>query len=151
MTKEFSRTVFLKLTWGEGTLWKDLKIEIVKPASKKYPPFLSKVKQRYGKKWTCLPPVGWIEDFPIKCDSDIIVSACVVIAFFVCWAPFHAQRLLYVVFYDHQWKFVDDEFMRDFFSGPLLYVTGCLYYFSSTVNPILYNLLSRKYRWGTSR
>ena len=30
----------------------------------------------------------------------------------------------------------------------LYYVTGCFYYFSSTVNPILYNLLSVKYRYG---
>ena len=28
----------------------------------------------------------------------------------------------------------------------LFYITGCFYYFSSTVNPILYNVMSVKYR-----
>ena len=149
MTKEFSKTVFLKLPWRRwGHLVKRLKDYDWNQVTTLFVKSQAKIRQKVN---LSIPPVRWIEDFPIKCDSDIIFSACVVIAFFVCWAPFHAQRLLYVVFYDHQWKFVDDEFMRDFFSGPLLYVTGCLYYFSSTVNPILYNLLSRKYRWGTSR
>lgn len=58
------------------------------------------------------------------------------ITFFICWAPFHAQRLLYVyqvsAFGDiNEWLY------------PL---GGCLYYFSTTVNPILYNVMSAKYR-----
>ncbi|XP_043492653.1 neuropeptides capa receptor-like [Polistes fuscatus] len=60
----------------------------------------------------------------------------VVIMFFVCWAPFHAQRLLYV----HRTSYFHDinEWLH-----PL---SGCLYYFSTTVNPILYNVMSVKYR-----
>ncbi|XP_043668921.1 neuropeptides capa receptor-like [Vespula pensylvanica] len=60
----------------------------------------------------------------------------VVIMFFVCWAPFHAQRLLYV----YRTSYFDDinEWLH-----PL---SGCLYYFSTTVNPILYNVMSAKYR-----
>ncbi|XP_016920057.1 neuropeptides capa receptor-like isoform X1 [Apis cerana] len=62
--------------------------------------------------------------------------SAVVITFFICWAPFHVQRLLYVYedsTYDdiNQWVY------------PL---TGCLYYFSTTINPILYNVMSAKYR-----
>ena len=68
-----------------------------------------------------------------------------VIAFFVCWAPFHAQRLLYVVFYQWKWEFVSEAKMRRI-NENLFYITGCFYYFSSTVNPILYNVLSKKYR-----
>ena len=28
----------------------------------------------------------------------------------------------------------------------LIYISGCFYYFTSTVNPILYNVMSVKYR-----
>jgi hypothetical protein len=28
--------------------------------------------------------------------SSSLIAVAVVIAFFICWAPFHAQRLLYV-------------------------------------------------------
>ncbi|CAH0561228.1 unnamed protein product [Brassicogethes aeneus] len=62
----------------------------------------------------------------------------VVLGFFFSWAPFHAQRL--VVFYmlenEHS-----DEIMRWMFI-----TTGLLYYFSSTLNPILYNLMSDRMR-----
>ena len=30
----------------------------------------------------------------------------------------------------------------------LIYISGCFYYFTSTVNPILYNVMSVKYRCG---
>ena len=36
------------------------------------------------------------------------IAAAVVVAFFICWAPFHAQRLLYVMFYRYEWKFVSE-------------------------------------------
>lgn len=58
------------------------------------------------------------------------------ITFFICWAPFHAQRLLYV----YQVSAFDD--INDW----LYPLGGCLYYFSTTVNPILYNVMSAKYR-----
>ncbi|XP_066600198.1 neuropeptides capa receptor-like [Prorops nasuta] len=66
----------------------------------------------------------------------IRMLSAVVVMFFICWAPFHAQRLLYVyqvsAFGDiNEWLY------------PL---GGCLYYFSTTVNPILYNVMSVKYR-----
>lgn len=64
----------------------------------------------------------------------------VVAGFFVCWAPFHAQRLL-AIYYDVS-------------SGPtvvaiykiLTYVSGVLYYASTCVNPLLYNIMSNKFR-----
>lgn len=62
----------------------------------------------------------------------------VVITFFVCWAPFHTQRLLYV----HASDLPHFPEINEW----LYYTTGCLYYFSSTANPILYNLMSVKYR-----
>ncbi|XP_011158889.1 neuropeptides capa receptor isoform X2 [Solenopsis invicta] len=66
----------------------------------------------------------------------IRMLSAVVITFFICWAPFHAQRLMYV----YQVSAFDD------INEWLYPLGGCLYYFSTTVNPILYNVMSAKYR-----
>lgn len=63
----------------------------------------------------------------------------VVVAFFICWAPFHTQRLL-------------SSFVNQSSSPPGLgqvlffYVSGVLYYVSAVVNPILYHIMSLKFR-----
>ncbi|XP_078048146.1 neuropeptides capa receptor-like [Augochlora pura] len=75
--------------------------------------------------------------------SVIRMLSAVVIMFFICWAPFHAQRLLYV--YGQ-----DSDYYPDL--NEWLYILGgCLYYFSTTVNPILYNLMSIKFRQAFRR
>ena len=66
------------------------------------------------------------------------VSAAVVLAFFLCWLPFHAQRLAYIYFSNSRFYRMINEY--------LFYISGILYYFSATINPILYNLMSLKYR-----
>lgn len=66
------------------------------------------------------------------------VTAAVVIAFFICWAPFHAQRLIYIYGQNSTHYLTINEWM--------FYITGLLYYVSSTVNPILYNVMSNRYR-----
>lgn len=66
------------------------------------------------------------------------ISGAVVIMFFLCWAPFHAQRLLYIYAQDSDYYPDLNEW--------LYILSGCLYYFSTTVNPILYNLMSIRYR-----
>ncbi|XP_076640709.1 neuropeptides capa receptor [Halictus rubicundus] len=66
----------------------------------------------------------------------IRMLSAVVITFFICWAPFHAQRLMYVHL---------DESFADI-NGWLYVPSGCLYYFSTTINPILYNVMSARYR-----
>lgn len=68
----------------------------------------------------------------------------VVVAFFVCWAPFHAQRLTSL--YIKTWTPEEIEI-----HSKLFYVSGVLYFLSSTVNPILYNVLSRKFRYAFKR
>ncbi|ESO84041.1 hypothetical protein LOTGIDRAFT_91538, partial [Lottia gigantea] len=68
----------------------------------------------------------------------------VVIAFFLCWAPFHAQRLM--TSYVSQWT---NRLLE--IQTWLFYVSGVLYFVSSTVNPILYNVMSRKYRQAFKR
>ncbi|KAG8242540.1 neuromedin U receptor activity protein [Homalodisca vitripennis] len=66
------------------------------------------------------------------------LPAAVVITFFLCWAPFHAQRLLYVYGRNTTHFYTINEW--------LYYIAGCFYYFSSTVNPVLYNIMSANYR-----
>ena len=61
-----------------------------------------------------------------------------VVTFFLCWAPFHAQRLTFVYFKDTQLFRAVNEY--------LFHVSGFFYYFSATLNPILYNVMSLKYR-----
>ena len=66
------------------------------------------------------------------------LSVSVVILFFVSWAPFHFQRLSYVYFKDME--------MFRTVNQILFYASGCFYYLSSTLNPLLYNVMSIKYR-----
>ena len=80
----------------------------------------------------------------LNLDTDLrIFTASVVLAFFICWAPFHTQRLLYVTWKD--WQFPSDDVFH-LINEKLFYISGCFYYLSSTVNPILYNVMSAKYR-----
>ena len=62
-------------------------------------------------------------------------------AFFICWAPFHTQRLLVIYYPEKKWS----PTIRAF-SGALYLVSGVLYYVSSVINPILYNIMSLKFR-----
>ena len=70
--------------------------------------------------------------------TTTIFTAAVVIAFFLCWAPFHAQRLLYVYF--------KHSILFRTINEALMFISGICYYLSSTINPILYNVMSAKYR-----
>lgn len=60
------------------------------------------------------------------------------LGFFVCWAPFHAQRLMTIYFRESE--IIEEVNYWMFF------ITGLCYYFSSTLNPILYNIMSEKMR-----
>ncbi|XP_058127141.1 uncharacterized protein LOC131290577 [Anopheles ziemanni] len=68
----------------------------------------------------------------------------VVVAFFICWAPFHAQRLVYIygVDKDHQ---PSDPLILQLFVVTT-YISGILYYLSTCINPLLYNIMSNKFR-----
>ncbi|XP_030634153.1 neuromedin-U receptor 2 [Chanos chanos] len=63
----------------------------------------------------------------------------VVLVFAVCWAPFHIDRLL--------WSFITQwtDLMHDVFEYVHI-LSGVLFYLSSAVNPIIYNLLSSRFR-----
>ncbi|XP_010894300.2 neuromedin-U receptor 1 [Esox lucius] len=62
-----------------------------------------------------------------------------VVVFGICWAPFHTDRLM--------WSFIDE--WSDIQLEVYKYVhilSGVFFYLSSAVNPILYNLMSTRFR-----
>ncbi|XP_071777107.1 LOW QUALITY PROTEIN: neuromedin-U receptor 2 [Centroberyx gerrardi] len=63
----------------------------------------------------------------------------VVAVFGVCWAPFHIERLLWSSV--SQWT----DLMHDIYQCVHI-LSGILFYLSSAVNPIIYNLLSTRFR-----
>ncbi|KAG3263634.1 neurotensin receptor 1 [Ictidomys tridecemlineatus] len=69
------------------------------------------------------------------------VLRAVVIAFVVCWLPYHVRRLMFCYISDEQWT----PFLYDFYHYFFM-LTNALFYVSSTVNPILYNLVSANFR-----
>ncbi|XP_075882813.1 neurotensin receptor type 1 [Nelusetta ayraudi] len=69
----------------------------------------------------------------------VLVLRVVVIAFVVCWLPYHARRLMFC--YVSDWT--DD--LYDFYHYFYM-LTNVLFYVSSAINPILYNLVSATYR-----
>jgi len=62
-------------------------------------------------------PLDW-PVFYIPCD--IFVAVAVIVTFVLCWAPFHAQRLMTVHIADDQW------------TPLLLYIESQLFYVSGT-------------------
>lgn len=68
----------------------------------------------------------------------------VVVAFFICWAPFHTQRLISV--YSSPDDIQQHSAASKALQAVLFYSSGILYYVSSVINPILYNIMSLKFR-----
>lgn len=66
-------------------------------------------------------------------------SAIVVAVFGVCWAPFHIERLLWSSI--SQWT----DLMHNIYQYVHI-LSGILFYLSSAVNPIIYSLLSTRFR-----
>ena len=68
----------------------------------------------------------------------------VVVAFFLCWIPFHSQRLLFVVVtLFGNWTSSLQQVQHILFM-----ISGVAYYFNSILNPILYSILSKRFRRG---
>ncbi|ESO88934.1 hypothetical protein LOTGIDRAFT_93568, partial [Lottia gigantea] len=74
------------------------------------------------------------------------ILVAVAVAFIICWAPFHAQRLM--VLYVPKWtvELMDLVLVIILYLNYFLCISGVLYFISSTVNPILYNVISKRYR-----
>ncbi|XP_037101553.1 neurotensin receptor type 1 [Syngnathus acus] len=69
----------------------------------------------------------------------VLVLRAVVIAFVVCWLPYHARRLMFC--YVSDWS----DNLYDFYHYFYL-LTNVLFYVSSAINPVLYNLVSAPFR-----
>ncbi|XP_040122891.1 motilin receptor [Oryx dammah] len=69
--------------------------------------------------------------------QTVRVLLVVVLAFIVCWLPFHVGRIIYI-------NTEDSQMMH--FSQYFNIVALQLFYLSASINPILYNLISKKYR-----
>ncbi|XP_049868572.1 pyrokinin-1 receptor-like isoform X2 [Pectinophora gossypiella] len=72
----------------------------------------------------------------------IRMLVAVALSFFVCWAPFHVQRLLAI--YGKSLEHPSDMFYQVYIV--LTYLSGVLYYLSTAINPFLYNIMSNKFR-----
>lgn len=72
----------------------------------------------------------------------LFVSVAVVVAFIICWAPFHAQRLVAI----YGLRSAQPSSTVLFLYMVLTYTSGILYYLSATINPILYNIMSNRFR-----
>ncbi|EDV49246.1 somatostatin receptor type 5 [Drosophila erecta] len=75
----------------------------------------------------------------------IRMLVAVAVAFFLCWAPFHAQRLMAV----YGLNLINIGISRDAFNDyfrVLDYTSGVLYFLSTCINPLLYNIMSHKFR-----
>ncbi|XP_034742928.1 neuromedin-U receptor 1 [Etheostoma cragini] len=80
-----------------------------------------------------------------KRNLQVTKMMCVlVVVFGLCWAPFHVDRLM--------WSYIDPSFEEHHqVFGYVHIVSGVLFYLSSAVNPILYNLMSTRFRKMFSR
>ncbi|GAB0092448.1 Neuromedin U receptor [Sergentomyia squamirostris] len=65
----------------------------------------------------------------------------VVVAFFICWAPQHSQRLFSTYAQDKNNKEVYIIIYH-----MMNYISGILYYLSTCINPFLYSIMSYKFR-----
>lgn len=65
----------------------------------------------------------------------------VVITFFICWSPFHIQHVLS----PYLTQVVDFE-AAIILNTVLFMTSGIFYYTSCTINPIIYNVMSNRYR-----
>jgi hypothetical protein len=74
-----------------------------------------------------------------------IFLVAVVIAFFVCYAPLYLQRLLLAIMgITSNLNSVSPVFSK--IIAYLYVISGATFYFGSVINPILYNVVSNKYR-----
>uniref|UniRef100_A0A3B4H0K0 Neuromedin U receptor 1 n=1 Tax=Pundamilia nyererei TaxID=303518 RepID=A0A3B4H0K0_9CICH len=78
------------------------------------------------------PKCGFGQD---SCCNILVL----VVVFGICWAPFHTDRLM--------WSFISDWTDTHLEIFQYVHITsGVFFYLSSAVNPILYNLMSTRFR-----
>ncbi|XP_073424343.1 neurotensin receptor type 2 [Dendrobates tinctorius] len=74
-------------------------------------------------------------------QHSIYMLRAIVIAYVVCWLPYHARRLMFCYIPDDEWSGSLYTFYHYFYM-----LTNTLFYVSSAVNPVLYNMVSSSFR-----
>ncbi|KAM4771207.1 neurotensin receptor type 2 [Rhinophrynus dorsalis] len=74
-------------------------------------------------------------------QHSIYMLRAIVIAYVVCWLPYHARRLMFCYIPDDDWSGFLYSFYHYFYM-----LTNTLFYVSSAVNPVLYNMVSSSFR-----
>ncbi|KAH8247665.1 hypothetical protein KR038_007754 [Drosophila bunnanda] len=101
------------------------------------------VKLKRSRLLQALPRRCYDVNRGISAQTRVIrMLVAVAVAFFICWAPFHAQRLMAV--YGSS-SGIESQWFNDVFSI-LDYTSGVLYFLSTCINPLLYNIMSHKFR-----
>ncbi|KFZ61462.1 Neurotensin receptor type 1, partial [Antrostomus carolinensis] len=96
--------------------------------------------------WLCLTLVMYKIIREIRIKERVSPAAweparAVVIAFVVCWLPYHIRRLMFCYVPSSHWT----DFLFNFYHYFYM-LTNVLFYVSSAINPILYNLVSANFR-----
>ncbi|KAG4080023.1 hypothetical protein HA402_006335 [Bradysia odoriphaga] len=88
--------------------------------------------------------IQYVSTVPFNAGARRVVKmlVVVVVTFFICWAPHHAQRLLAVYGNNDQRSSDGFNYVFDY----LTYASGVLYFTSTCINPFLYSLMSYKFR-----
>ncbi|CAM9516954.1 unnamed protein product [Lampetra planeri] len=71
----------------------------------------------------------------------VAVLRAIVVAFVVCWLPYHSRRLMFCYVPKDWWTLQLNNFYHYFYM-----LTNALFYVSSAVNPVLYYLVSASFR-----
>ncbi|XP_030241996.1 substance-K receptor isoform X2 [Drosophila navojoa] len=101
------------------------------------------IKLKRSRLLQALPRRSYDVNRGISAQTRVIrMLVAVAVAFFICWAPFHAQRLMAV--YGSTFG-VESQWFNDVFNV-LNYTSGVLYFLSTCINPLLYNIMSHKFR-----
>ncbi|CAK9823731.1 Pyrokinin-1 receptor [Anthophora retusa] len=100
------------------------------------------MKSSHGRR-----PGGSCRHHPGRSSRRVLkMLVAVVIAFFICWAPFHLQRLIAIYGTNKEDHISSNSKWIEFLYLLMTYISGVLYYVSTTINPILYNIMSNKFR-----
>lgn len=88
------------------------------------------------------------QKFWSKCETNLLPLRCallpvvVVLAFIICWLPYHIGRNLFAQVDNYRTAKLSQNFNM---------ASMVLTYLSASINPVVYNLMSRKYRAAAKR
>ncbi|CAF3494394.1 unnamed protein product [Rotaria sordida] len=99
------------------------------------------------QKHTHLGSHSWLKSRAHYQARKVVVKTLVtvVIAFFICYAPLYLQRVLSAIMSLNS-NLYSDSYIFSNIMAYLYVISGITFYFGSIINPILYNVVSNKYR-----